>query len=391
MQNHQFQTLFDQVNALLTRYRKFNEITGEKFNVFQILKLESSEVRMHSAFIGELLNPRGSHGQKDIFLKLFVDAFCFKGIIIDTASCQVEIEKHAGFINEDRTEGGRIDIFISDKNNNHIIIENKIYAGDQHNQLVRYHNHSQNADILYLTLDGSPPSEQSAVHLKEDEDFRCISYKMNIIDWLEACRKEVTILPLIREAISHYINLIKFLTNQTTNHNMAQELTDLMKTNLEASFSVAGNLDTTMQQIADAFGEKVIATFTSMGFNCKYSIDFSENYTGIWITKEDWDYIRIGYQFHAKNRSMIYGLTINGVEDGSKPMQIPESLANDLRTLPNNEKRNDDWWPWFNNMEEPFKDWNRYEAYEAIFDGRMVKMLVEKTNILLKMTEGIKL
>ena len=72
MEIHQLKSLLDQVNAITAKYRKINDLTGENFNVFRILKLESSEVRMHSAFIAELLNPHGSHGQRDVFLKLFV-------------------------------------------------------------------------------------------------------------------------------------------------------------------------------------------------------------------------------------------------------------------------------------------------------------------------------
>ncbi|MDB5016397.1 MAG: hypothetical protein JWQ84_1229, partial [Mucilaginibacter sp.] len=135
MEIHQFQSLLNQVNAITDRYKKINELTGENFNVFRILKLESSEVRMHSAFIAELLKPNGSHGQKDIFLKLFVNAFCFKDNLIDLQSCKVKVEESIGTISDDRTQGGRIDIVITDKHYRKIIIENKIYAGDQDNQL----------------------------------------------------------------------------------------------------------------------------------------------------------------------------------------------------------------------------------------------------------------
>ena len=51
-------------------------LTEQDFNVFEILKLSTSEVRTHSAFIAELLNPRGSHGQQDKFFKLFIDEIC---------------------------------------------------------------------------------------------------------------------------------------------------------------------------------------------------------------------------------------------------------------------------------------------------------------------------
>lgn len=70
MDTIQFKTLLDQVNTLNNHYKKINDLTSENFNIFRILKLESSEVRLHSAFIAELLNPKGNHGQKDKFLKI---------------------------------------------------------------------------------------------------------------------------------------------------------------------------------------------------------------------------------------------------------------------------------------------------------------------------------
>lgn len=36
---------------------------GDFFNIFSILKMETDEVKTHSAFLAELLNPKGSHGQ----------------------------------------------------------------------------------------------------------------------------------------------------------------------------------------------------------------------------------------------------------------------------------------------------------------------------------------
>ena len=45
---------------------------GEFFNIFNVIGLSSEEVRLHSAFIAELLNPQGSHGVGNLFLKEFL-------------------------------------------------------------------------------------------------------------------------------------------------------------------------------------------------------------------------------------------------------------------------------------------------------------------------------
>lgn len=390
MNNSHFQNILSQVNNLTDRYDKINELTGDNFNVFKILKLESSEVRMHSAFLAELLDSKGSHGQKSIFLKLFVEKFCFKKNDIDVEHSHVMVEKYLGPKSEENTTGGRLDICIRDRKDHFIVIENKIYATDQPKQLERYYNQHPNADLFYLSLDGSPPSEESKGYLAEHIHFKCLSYQSDIIDWLEACRKEVAVLPMVREAISHYINLIKHLTNQTTNHNMEQELTDLMQRNLKASFAIAGNLNKTMQKTADAFGEEVVTAIQSLGLTCDYKINFNQNYTGIWISNPKWKYVKIGFQFQSKSHNMIYGFSIISI-DGINPKSIPDELKSKLKELPNNERRNNTWWPWFNSMDSEFGNWNKIEAYEAIAGGRMLKVMTEKVNMLVGMTEGIEL
>jgi len=51
MENQPDKILLDKVMAIIKRYQKIAELSGENFNVFKILRLSSSEVRTHSAFI----------------------------------------------------------------------------------------------------------------------------------------------------------------------------------------------------------------------------------------------------------------------------------------------------------------------------------------------------
>ena len=46
---------------------------GEYFNVFRVLGFSTSEVRLHSAFISELLKPDGDHGLEESFLNCFIN------------------------------------------------------------------------------------------------------------------------------------------------------------------------------------------------------------------------------------------------------------------------------------------------------------------------------
>ena len=109
---------------------------GEFFNVFNIIGMRVDEVRLHSAMLAELLSPNGYHGLGTLFLRAFLDVIGVESSFIDYSYCNLDcIERYIGAKTE--TDGGRIDIIIED-GNHAIIIENKIYAPDQENQLLRY-------------------------------------------------------------------------------------------------------------------------------------------------------------------------------------------------------------------------------------------------------------
>lgn len=383
---HQIISLLSQVQTVNAHYKKINQLSGENFNVFRILKLESSEVRMHSAFIAELLNPQGSHGQGAIFLKMFVEDFCFKEQSLDFESCKVTLEKHTGFISENRTEGGRIDIFITDKHNNHIIIENKIYAGDQENQLFRYYKHSPKADLFYLTLDGMDPSETSRATLLVDKDFKCISYKTDITNWLQKCRKEGAVLPILRESITQYLNLVKYLTNQTTNDNMKDELSNIITSNIEASFLISNNLKSSLNNLLKNFDIEMEKIAEEYNLEYVNGVNLDKNYSGFWFHSPGWKYANIGFQFWSYDKKLVYGLSAK-----KDPNSFPTDLRSAIVTASSFSGKPNGWWPMYQPMEEPFDNWGKYEAWKAIEDGRMTNVFREKIKSLLELVKGMDL
>ena len=91
---------------------------GEYFNIFSVLRLETKEVRLHSAFLAELLNPEGSHGLGKQFLELFLNMVVRKSkeepFYFETENAKVYVEYYIGVISEDKKSGGRIDLLIED-------------------------------------------------------------------------------------------------------------------------------------------------------------------------------------------------------------------------------------------------------------------------------------
>lgn len=219
---------------------------GENFNIFKVLGLSTYEVRLHSAFIAELLNPNGDHGLEDKFLKAFIEIVIGKktNLVFDTESAKTYVEYDIGAISEDNKEGGRIDILIRDKNGKTIIIENKIYACDQPWQMYRYNIYAEkncstgNYILMYLTLDGHHPAEDSTGKDPKYNYF-CISYKEDILDWLKQCVGIAAMHPAIRETISQYITNLKQILNIMSDSNNQSTINYLIdKSNIEATISI---------------------------------------------------------------------------------------------------------------------------------------------------------
>lgn len=231
--------LLKEINGVLKKYEEYEKLTGEKFNIFKILKIDRSEVK-HSAFIAELLDPNGSHGLGDEFLKQFIRIFRVENFSEDDCNkSKVRCEVPCGN-NENNNSLGRVDIIIN-SGIKVIIIENKIDAGDGYEQLVRYKRAFPAASLIYLTLMGTRPGAHSVGTLQEGMDYTCNSYITNIIEWLTKCREKSVSHSLLRESISQYINLIKLLTHQSS--NKMQDM-DIQKLILESaqSFDSAKNI-----------------------------------------------------------------------------------------------------------------------------------------------------
>lgn len=192
---------------------KKEEEEGKCFNVFSALNMCSDEVRLHSRLLATLLNPKANHGLENEFLKSFLIDLGLPEDYITYCKEQI-VERPIGEVTE--ATGGRIDIILEDRGHA-VIIENKIYAGDQPNQLLRYHNYGvktfgeNNFKLVYLTLYGSDPSPYSLGG--EHFEFIKLSYAQDILKLLEDFVPTQPVKPVHR-TIKDYITIIKQLTHQ---------------------------------------------------------------------------------------------------------------------------------------------------------------------------------
>lgn len=279
--------LLARVSEITKKHELIAEMTGESFNVFDILNLRTHETRTHSAFLRELLDPKGSHGMKDAFLKAFIrilknthehwKEFTLEGWDVEQdLHAEVVTERHISYISEDGSEGGRIDLVLTPKSDGRkILIENKINAIDQNSQLVRYRNFDDKALLLYLTLDGKEANRESTEHpgternpesikLVSQKHYFRISYEKHILEWLEECRKEASCRPLVRETIAQYITLVRHLTHQNPTSKMSDEITKTVLASPE-SYEAARAIQKCEQAIKSTILDKLSSQITNLG------------------------------------------------------------------------------------------------------------------------------
>ena len=256
------QRFFQEVENICTHEQALQEERnrkGENYNLFSILNIERYELK-HSALIANLLDPKGSHGCGDAFLRAFFEialkerAYPFE----DCTHLHSYTEYYTGPIAGDT--GGRIDILVKSSHYG-LIIENKIYAGDQDKQLTRYDNYGKEtfgADgylLVYLTLYGYDASKEStATKSAEEVGYLRLSYAKDILLWLKECVRLADNKPLVRESLNQYIRTIKQLTYQDMNQEDIQKIIDLAVDHPE----VVATLSSKRDAIAEGIREKYI-------------------------------------------------------------------------------------------------------------------------------------
>ena len=170
------------------------------FNLVALTHPEETDI---SRFIALLLEPKGTHGQGDVFLQKFVEILKreLPGESAGRFAADSNKFKDAQIITEHTTSRGRrIDLLIKLPTGFRIGIENKIYAGDQEKQLLDYSEYlketsGNNYVLIYLTCGERTPSKESIPEelrnkLEKTGNFISLSYRRLLIPWLRECLKE---------------------------------------------------------------------------------------------------------------------------------------------------------------------------------------------------------
>jgi len=376
------QNLLNQVSIINDKNIEILDATGGRFNIFKTTGVNHYE-NTHSSILAEFLDTNGTHGLKSQLLDCFLQTIGEKldSKLFNTQNTRVSTEYSSS--------EGRIDILIEDNTGRAIIIENKIYAEDQPEQLKRYNRfakrtYKEGYHIIYLTLLGDKASSQSGGGVI----YSTISYKNTIIDWLEKCVSIASRSPLVRETLIQYINHIKQLTGIDMDTKNKQEITELLSRidNLRAAKSIYQNYSASFDTIARKhFVPKMTEFAKAKKLDFKYE-QSEEAYVKFHLTSSSWeDKCWLGFTFegHRCHYGICNNPNTNRMSDENRKI-----IHDSIKEFTVIKYKVSEWWPiYIYSKNLTLDDWEN----DIIKSDRFFKDCTEKINMLLKSLENVKI
>ena len=378
----EYQNLLDEVKD--EKSKSLNK--GDLFNIFGIIGKSSDEVNIHSKFLAMLLNPKGKHGCGDAFLRTFCKTTSIDISRFDLDKAEVFAEYSIGPIRKNRTEGGRIDILIRFGKEYAIIIENKIYAGDQENQLMRYRNYAKSFKsfvILYLTLDGHAPDKKST-HEGDDGNayWSEISYESDIKDWLgkwlELKRSEnkTWIYPIVKQ----YVDLIDSITGNDVDASFTEKLCNLLgeANNLAFAGEMKKEIFDAKIKIINIFCSKLKKSANEKGLSSETDNEPDEDdpFIRLYMSKKKWKCCLV-FEIDTNAFYCKFGIVLDNDKITDFRRKEIKDLENELRNL--QDYRNDhSWWMIWDYLPDEFEKWNAETFVSVKNDSRNLLGILEE-------------
>lgn len=341
---------YEKIDKFIDLFNDFKSIRQQQkmrglndFNIFTTLRGGTNdEVRLHSRFLTFLLSPDKSHNQGNLFLDLFLKEIGLSAYFNDTNECRTYAEYQ------------NIDIYITD-GNKHIIIENKIWAGDQHAQIKRYIEiinkenkdlDNENLKVIYLSVDRGEPSRYSLCHNQAENEsntkencpdgfyiknkkiigrgknegkyqFINLNYNNQIKEWLEKSHQQIANITNLSVVINQYqeviqklygtykekiMDLNEYLEDKTNKTELIKTMNDISKEFKKYRESAISDFFTDAQdKLQKQVGDGWEVVFSKERLNGKtYQLPFYVS------NKKSDNAISLMFDFDAKNYSKSY-------------------------------------------------------------------------------------
>lgn len=285
MEEHDENTLLKSVHDVIREWLEkqgSKEKHGEAFNVFSLCGVDHYEL-WHSKILAEFLNPGGSHGQGAQFLRSFAKMFLSGSHCQFTNRTSVSTEV-TSYIKDLRI--GRFDILIEDVTKKSVcIIENKIFAGEQEEQLNRYHEWLEtnrggwNWGLVFLSLDG-----HKSVTISDEKQYLPIAYVSNanrpsLADWIDRCANSVKEIPRLCYTFIQYKDHIQKLAKG--DKAMNELLMKKFEGNMTAAQSIYENFKVVCVEKANSILKDLVLAELGDGWTAEESCHFDRANHGI--------------------------------------------------------------------------------------------------------------
>lgn len=307
--------------------------SGEDYSVLETA-IKGNEEMMHSSVIASLLDTRGAHGQKCRFLELFLGCLPERFKSFDPSGARTACERCIGQNTED--SGGRVDICIENSIGQMIVIENKIFAGDQEHQVLRYVEFLRGRPrdrsgvkfpVLYLTPDGHSPSDDSTqtdkMQCKCGEDYVCISYRDVIVPWLDKCINEMKDKPHLQEHLATYRDIIKKKVLGMDRKKDIINIIESTEKNIKAAREISGQLDEIRIDAVTTFWRTIKKKLEGYGLRPEYC-HFDAN-KKLMIVRDIEVLVR-KYVYRPNEDNRYFGISVKLHNDGHVCLLVEENI-----------------------------------------------------------------
>lgn len=365
--------------------RRFARELAPHFNLLDPFRVDELAF---SRCLAQLLDPSGSHGQGDLFLKPFLEKL---GITFDFRTLQnvkVGLEKLTD-------EGRRIDIVI-DSSQAIVGIENKPWAGYQARQLQDYADHlakiAKGRSWTLVCLDNAEPSESSICRQNRKEyeakgQFAHLTYD-DITNWLANAApfcQALKVRVFVEELTAHINKEVNGALDMTEEREV-ESIVSESESNLESALVIAKSLPKIkrrmlkrlLEQLQDNLGKVgLVLDKTEAGFlreSAEYGFNIYSYGTQVFT-------LRFTFE-HPGLDSFYWGITTfkGEIQPGDEPAakEIFNILERKFQTGSENK-----WWVWWTYagvgpFSAEYTDWSSSaRPWVSINDGTLAEQIAE--------------
>lgn len=346
-----FSGLADRISIAASYEKRIARFEAPRFNVFEFIEPNEAKV---TAILADILDPNGSHGQGDAFLRSFLSAVGFIGPSSDEiASAVVRLEDSTRWKR-------RIDLTIT--MGRHIIgLENKIDAGEQTAQVGDYMKELSWAAkgswlLIFLTKKGGDPGsceESEWAAAQRDNKALAISYA-ELSTWLRSCVSASS-----SDRVRGFIHDMATWTKNLRGGTMASDLRELIildfftnednKRYLETLLTLQDTSDAVRRGLIMPFAKHLETKITEQFQQPKWIVssrisksDLGGKSPGILIRKTTWPGdCQIGIEADRLDKNFGYGIYWP-----SAPKDAKEEVRSELKKK-FGEGRSSSTWPWW--------------------------------------------